>query len=183
MLFCPLVWLRHWALPREWTIEKTWIRTARNMHCQVLIMELLCDWNSFVAFHAGEVQATCAISSVVDLQNLLGTTLVLRVVFNLKTKPTPSSRLHSRRPKGQTRTLMLSLHRCRPRRQSCPTLLATSLQPCQRQDHLCLGCSDALVAQWWAIKKGKKGLAIEAALASRASSSLTICKIHWFADD
>ena len=31
---------------------------------------------------AGEVQATCAIGSVVDLQNLPGTTLVLRVVFN-----------------------------------------------------------------------------------------------------
>ena len=73
-----------------------------------------------------EVQA---ISSVVDLQNLLGTgtTLVLKVVFNLKTKPTPSSRLHSRQPKSQTRTLTLSLHRRRPRRQSCPTLLATTL--------------------------------------------------------
>ena len=50
------------------------------------IMEMLCDLNSFVAFHAGEVQATGAISSVVDLQNLLGTALVLSVVFNLKTK-------------------------------------------------------------------------------------------------
>ena len=104
-------------------------------------MEILCDWNSFVAFDAGEVQATCAISSVVDLQNLLGTTLhvVLRVVFNLKTKPTPSSRLHSSKPKSQTRTLTLSLHRCRPCRLSCPTLLTTT--PCSRQDHLRLGCS------------------------------------------
>ena len=48
------------------------------------IMEMLCDWNSLVAFHAGEVQATCAISSVVDFQNLLCTILVLRVVFNWK---------------------------------------------------------------------------------------------------
>ena len=73
------------------------------------------------------VQATCAISSIVDLQNLLSTTLVLRVVFNLKTKPTPSSRLNSRQPKSQTRTLTLSLHYRRPQRQSCPTLLATTL--------------------------------------------------------
>ena len=54
-------------------------------------MEMLCVWNSFVTSHAGGVQATstCAISSVFDLQNLLGTMLVLRVVFNLKTKQTP----------------------------------------------------------------------------------------------
>ena len=52
---------------------------------------------------AGEVQATCAIGSVVDLQNLPGTTLVLRVVFNLKTKLTAQSRLLSRQPKSQTR--------------------------------------------------------------------------------
>ena len=91
-------------------------------------MEMLGDWNSSFAFHAGEVQATCAIStSVVDLRNLLGTTLVLRVVFNLKTKPTPSSRLHSRQQKSRTRTPTLSLHRRRPHRQSCPTLLATTL--------------------------------------------------------
>ena len=66
-------------------------------------MEMLCDLNSFVAFHAGEVQATGAISSVVDLQNLLGTALVLSVVFNLKTKltpPSPASRPLSRQPKS-----------------------------------------------------------------------------------
>ena len=68
-----------------------------------------------------------AISSVVYLRNLLGTTLVLRVVSNLKTKPTPSSRLHSRQQKSRTRTPTLSLHRRRPHRQSCPTLLATTL--------------------------------------------------------
>ena len=87
-------------------------------------MEMFCDWNAFVAFHAGEVQATCAISSLVDLQNLLATTIhmVLRVVFNLKTKPTPPSRLHSKQQKSQTST----------------TLLKTSLE-----DHLCLVCSEA----------------------------------------
>ena len=46
-------------------------------------MEMLC---SLVAFHAGGP------SFLVNLRNLLGTTLVLRVVFNLKTKLTPSSR-------------------------------------------------------------------------------------------
>ena len=70
-------------------------------------MEMLCDWNSYVAFHVGKVQATCSISSVVDLQNLLGTTLVLRVVPN---KSTPPSSLLSIQPKSQTSTLTLSLH-------------------------------------------------------------------------
>ena len=82
-------------------------------------MEMLCDWNSLVAFHAGEVQATCAISSVVDFQTLLCTILVLQVVFKLKTKPTPSSRLHSRQQKSQTRTLTLSLYCHRPCRRHC----------------------------------------------------------------
>ena len=62
-------------------------------------MEMLCDWNSFVTLHAGGVQATCAISSIVDLQNLLGTMLVLRVVFNLKTNHRVASTADSQRAK------------------------------------------------------------------------------------
>ena len=90
-------------------------------------MEMLCDWTSSITFYAGEVQATCTISSVVDLQNLLVTMLVLGVVFNLKTKQTPSSSLHSRQPKSKTRTLTLSLHHRLPHSQMCLTLLATTL--------------------------------------------------------
>ena len=63
------------------------------------------------------VQATSAINSVAKLQNLLGTTLVLSVVF--KTKLPPLKRLLCIQPKSQTSTLTLSLHRCRPRRQLC----------------------------------------------------------------
>ena len=107
--------------------------------------------------------------------NIFGTTLVLRVVFNLKTKPTPSSRLHSRQPKSQTRTLALSLHSCRPRRQSCPILLA--------QYNL---AQDKIIYCWYvqrlrrgramqAEKERKKQLGMEACLASRANSSLKIC--------
>ena len=103
-----------------------------------------------VAFHAGGVRATCAISGVVDLQNLLDTTLVLN---------------------SQTSTLTLSLHRRLPRRQSCLTLLATSLE---REREI------------KAEKERKKLLAIEATLASRARRSLKICKTigkiystHW----
>ena len=97
-------------------------------------MEMLCYWNSFVAFHAGEVQATGAISSVVDLQYLLGTMLVLRVVFNLKTKPTSSSHLHTRQPKRRWVFIVAGL--------VTSSVWHCWLQPCQRQDHLCLGCSE-----------------------------------------
>ena len=62
-------------------------------------MEMLGNWNSFVAFLAGKVQATCLISRVVDLQNLLCTTLVLRVLFTLKTKLLVASSADSRRAK------------------------------------------------------------------------------------
>ena len=145
------------------------------------IMEMLCNWNSFVALHAGEVQATCAISSIVDLRNLLctGTTLVLKVVFNLKTKLTQASSFHSSQPKSQARTLTLSLHRCQPCRQLCPTMDQHCwLQPCQRQVHLHLGCSEARAGnQSWEREEetGFKQLGIEAALTSRTSSCLKIC--------
>ena len=117
-------------------------------------MEMLCDWNSYVAFHVGKVQATCSISSVVDLQNLLGTTLVLRVVLNLKTKPTPTSSLLSIQPKSQPSTLTLSLQSSSspasvpPHCQPCPTVLPGWLHPCPRQDHLrvWVGCTELLLS-------------------------------------
>ena len=124
------------------------------------------------------LQATCAIRSVVDLQNLLGTTLVLKVVFNLKTKPLPQIRLLRIQPKSQTSTLTMSLHCRRPRRQKCPTLLNLALSK--------------IIYVWdvqmreWAIKDEKERkirLAIEAALASRIRSSLKICQTHWLAAD
>ena len=95
------------------------------------IMEMICDWHYYVAFHAGGVQATCTICSCVD---------VLRVVFNLKTKQLQLSHLLSIQMKSQTSTLRPSLHNLRPCLQSCPTLLAITLP---RQDHLRLGCSEA----------------------------------------
>ena len=109
-------------------LEDTWSYFNHTMQRKLegtQIVEML--WNSFLAFHAGEVQATCAISSVVVLQNLLDTVLVLRVVFNFNTKQTPLSRLYSRQPKSQSWTLTLSLHHRLPCHQSCPTLLATTL--------------------------------------------------------
>ena len=79
-------------------------------------------------------------TEVVDLRNLLGTTLVLRIVFNLKTKRHHwvASVADSRRAKWGLWRLVFIV-----------TGLAASsvwhcwLQPCQRQDHLCLGCSEA----------------------------------------
>ena len=108
------------------------------------IMEMLCKWNSFVAFHAGEVQATCAISSAVDLQNLLGTTLhiVLRVVFNLKvenqadaTESPPQQTAEE--PNEDSVSVVIVACLAATRVQHC------WLQPCSRQDPLRLGCSEA----------------------------------------
>ena len=75
------------------------------------------DWHSNVAFHTGGVQATCAINSSPYFQNLLSSTLALRVSF--KTKQPPQSCLLCIQPKSQKSTLTLSLHHCRPCLQWC----------------------------------------------------------------
>ena len=87
----------------------------------------------------GGAQATCTISIVIDLQNLLGTPLVLRVVFILKTKQPPPSCLFHIQQKSQTSTLTLSLHCHWPCHQSCPTLLATTLTKARSST---FGCSE-----------------------------------------
>ena len=133
------------------------------------IVEMLCYWNSFVAFHASEVQATWAISSVVDLQNLLGTLLVLRFDFNLKTKQKPSSCVataDSRRAKrGLWRWVFivsgLAASRVWHSWLQCRTQLASD-------DWLFRGVDWRVQRRWQAIKaekERKKRLAIEGALA------------------
>ena len=145
---------------------------------QRIEIQIICDWNSdsFVAFYAGDsqVHATCAISSFVDLQYLLGTTLhvVLKVVFNLKTKQTPPSRFHSRQPKGQMRTTVWRWVFI------VAGLAASRVQHCWLQhgwDVQRLRRGRAIKA--WAEKERKKQPAMEAGLrlASRASSSFKIC--------
>ena len=139
------------------------------------IMEMLCNWNSFVTFHAGEVQATCAISSIANLQNLLCIMLhlVLRVFFNLKTKLTPPTCLESRQPKNQMRTLTLSLYHHRPHHQLCPTLLATTLLKTRSS---CFGCSEAEALagnQSW--EREEETASNRSSPAYQASSSLKNC--------
>ena len=100
--------------------------TIQRMGTQ--IMEMLCDWHSNGTFHAGGVQTTCAISGVVDLQNLPGTTLVFESRLQLENQAASTKLLLlCIQSKSQTSTLTLSLPRRLPRRQSCPTLLATTL--------------------------------------------------------
>ena len=139
-------------------------------------MEMLYDWNSFVAFHAGEVQATCAISSVVDLQNLLCTTLVLRVVFNLKNKPTLSH--HWVASKAENRRAERGLWRW----VFIVACLASSsvrhcwLQLCPRQDHPRLGYSEERAGnQSW--EREEEKASYRGCLASCASRSLKIVKL------
>ena len=150
------------------------------------IMEMLCDRNSFVAFHAGEVQATCAISSVVDLRNLLGTMLVLRVVFNLKTKPTVAlhhwvaSTADSQRAKRGLWCWVfivagLAASSVRHFWLQCLTQLASYDWRVQRRR---LASSEALAGnQSWEREEEK------ASKQKRASCSLKICYTLWFADD
>ena len=84
-------------------------------------MQILCHRHCCIAFHAG-AQATCAINNVLHLQNQLGATLLLRVIFATTGKP-PSSRLRSdfarEQPKSRTRILTPRLHHRRPSSPSC----------------------------------------------------------------
>ena len=103
-------------------------------------MEMLCDWNSFVAFHAGEVQATCAISSIVDLRNLHPPRWSWESFSTWK--PSWHHRVTSiadsrRATRGLWRWVFIFTGLAASRVWHC------WLQPCQRQDHLRLGCSEA----------------------------------------
>ena len=110
-------------------------------------MEMLCDWNSFVAFHAGEVQAICTISSVVDFaksaRHHAGLESRLQLENQADTIKSPPyyyvSIADSQRAKQGLWCWIFIV----------AGLAASSvphcwLQPCQRQEHLRLGCSEAL---------------------------------------
>ena len=90
------------------------------------------DWHSNVAFHTGGVQATCAINSSPYFQNLLSSTLALRVSF--KTKQPPQSCLLCIQPKSQKSTLTLSLHHCRPCLQWCSVLPIPMVQVAEGEE-------------------------------------------------
>ena len=117
-------------------------------------------------------------NSIVDLQNLLCATLVLRVVFNLKTKQTSLSRLHSRvgwadsQRANKDSDAESSLSPASP--PVVPNIACYNLA----QDKIIYICD--VQRRWLAIKakqERKKRLAIVAALAALHSTPATI---WWF---
>ena len=143
----PNIQYKKWTSARVRSKPRRILRSTCNLLQSVgtQIMEMLCDWNSFVAFHAGEVQATCAISSVVDLQNLLGTTLHVvltdnesRLQHETQADTTESPPQQTAEPNEDSDAESSSLPALQPVVSNMGWL-----QPCSRQDHLRLGFSEA----------------------------------------